>query len=194
MMKIGIFTVVSILLPYAAGTGFPSGTGTGAAVGEADESIKWFSWEEAMDMQQQSAAQKVFLSIYTDWCGWCKRMDEQTFSHGQIAGYLNQHFLPVKLNAEYREPLSYRGKSYEYVKNGKRGYHELAARLLRGRLSYPSIVFLDEQGEVIQAIVGYKSPRQLERILTYFSEDHYKTTPWAVYERTYQPTISEEDD
>ncbi len=37
-------------------------------------------------------------------------------------------------------------------------------------MSFPSVVFMDEQGEVIQSIVGYKSPEEFERILTYFAE------------------------
>jgi len=132
---------------------------------------------------------KVFLSIYTDWCGWCKRMDLQTYGHSKIAAYLNANFHPVKLDAEYKAPLSYQGKTYEFVKNGKRGYHELAAELLRGRLSYPSVVFLDEEGKVIQAIVGFKTPQQFERILTYFAENHYKRTPWGVYARNYDSVL-----
>lgn len=187
-MKISLFAVLSMLVPCAAGV-LPSSTPLpGSHALSSGSSVTWLSWEDAMARQSRDGG-KVFLSIYTDWCGWCKRMDLQTYGHSKIAAYLNANFHPVKLDAEYKAPLSYQGKTYEFVKNGKRGYHELAAELLRGRLSYPGVVFLDEEGKVIQAIVGFKTPQQFERILTYFAENHYKRTPWGVYARNYDSVL-----
>jgi thioredoxin-related protein len=52
-------------------------------------------------------------------------------------------------------------------------------------LSYPTIVFLDETLNVIQPIPGFKDPTSLDKILRYFAEDFYKTTPWKKYEMMY---------
>lgn len=152
--------------------------------------VNWMTWEEAMERNQQEK-RKIILDVYTDWCGWCKRMEQNTFQQPDIARYLNDNFYPVKLDAEYKGELEYRGKVYKYVKNGQRGYHELAAELLRGRLSFPTVVFLDENQNIIQSIVGYKTPQQFEQIASYFASDQYKVTPWSVYQQNYKSMISE---
>ena len=76
------------------------------------------------------------------------------------------------------------------VKNGKKRYHELAIELLRGKMSYPTVVFLDEKMELIQAIVGFKSPRQFEKIATYFGSDYYRKTPWSAFQKSYKTILT----
>lgn len=152
--------------------------------------IKWMNWEEAMERMEEEP-RKMMLDVYTDWCNWCKRMDTTTFEHPRIVAYINEHFYAVKFDAEQRQELSYLGKTYKYVRHGTRGYHELAARLLRGRLSYPSVVFLDEKQEIIQSIVGFKTPGQFEVISTYFGDNQYKKVPWSTYKKSYQGYISD---
>lgn len=152
--------------------------------------INWMSWEEAMERVEQEP-RKIMLDVYTDWCNWCKRMDTTTFDQPDIATYINDNFYAVKFDAEQRRELTYLGKTYKYVRKGTRGYHELAARLLRGRLSYPSVVFLDENQELIQSIVGFKTPGQFEAISTYFGDDQYKEVPWSTYKERYRHYLSD---
>ncbi len=156
----------------------------------AQSEVNWLSWEEAMKLSQIEK-RKVFVDVYTDWCGWCKRMDKTTFDHPAIADFLNDNFYCIKFDAEQKEPISLNGKTYRYVKNGKRGYHELAAKIMNSRLSFPTTVFLDENFRVIQPIAGYKSPEIFEVIISYFATDSFKTTPWAVYEKNYKPQKKE---
>ncbi len=150
--------------------------------------VKWMSWEEAVE-RSRAEKRKFLIDVYTDWCGWCKRMDKATFQEPNIARYINENFYPVKFNAEQKQELEYNGKTYGFVKNGQRGYHELAAELLKGRLSFPTVVFMDEDMNLIQSIVGYKSPQQFEKIATYFASNHYKKTPWSTYQAAYKPIL-----
>lgn len=159
-----------------------------AAQEKTTQQINWMTWEEAMAAQQKQP-KKLLINVYTGWCRWCKRMDETTFQEPQIAEYLNQYFYPVKFDAEHKENIEYNGETYKYVKTGNKGYHELAAQLLRGRLSFPSIVFMDENMEVIQALPGFKSPEEFEQIITYFAQDYYKSTPWTSYLKSYKPIL-----
>ncbi|MEM6967462.1 MAG: DUF255 domain-containing protein [Bacteroidota bacterium] len=149
--------------------------------------IEWMTWEEVQKAQKKEK-RKVFVDVYTDWCGWCKKMDKTTFRNKTIIKYLNQNFYAVKFDAETRETITLDGKKYDYVENnGRRGYNELAADLLKGRLSYPSTVFLNEDFSLIQPIPGMLEADQLEMIATYFGEDQHKKTPWTRYEKTYVP-------
>ncbi len=146
----------------------------------AQAKVQWLTWEEALN-RSKVEKRKFFVDVYTDWCGWCKKMDVSTFQNPDIAEYINKHYYPIKFNAEQREDINLKDKVYKFVRNGKRGYHELAVEITYGRLSYPTIVVLDENAEVIQPIPGYKDPEMMGKIISYFAEDHFKKTPWNKY-------------
>jgi thioredoxin-related protein len=146
--------------------------------------IKWMTIEEALE-KSKTEKKKIFIDVYTDWCGWCKEMDKTTFKDPEIVSYLNEKYYAVKFNAEQTGDVVYQDKTYKFKKQGGRGVHELAAQLLNNRLSYPSFVILNEQQEVIQPIPGYQNAQKLDIILHYFGTDNHKKTPWEKYERTY---------
>ncbi len=130
--------------------------------------------EEALKKEKR----KVIVVLYTDWCGWCKRLERETLQNEQVAGYLNEKYYAVRFNAEQQQEVNFKGKTYKFVKGGRRGYNELAYELTRGRLSYPTCVFLDENLELIQSIPGYKSAEDFQDIITYFGDNYYREMPW----------------
>ncbi len=142
--------------------------------------IKWMSWEEALEKSKKTK-RKIFVDIYTDWCGWCKKMDKTTFSDERIVKYINKHYYAIKLDAEFKNEILFNGQSYQYTKYGNRGYHELATMLLNGKMSFPSMVFLDEKFTLIQAIPGYQDEINFLMITTYFGRNAHKNTPWQKY-------------
>lgn len=150
--------------------------------------VNWLTWEEAMDLSQIEQ-KKIVVAIYTDWCGWCKKMDQTTFNKDHLAKYINDNFYAVHFDAERREPIDFKGETYSYVNpaNAKRGYHEFASAMTMGRMSYPSTVFFDENLELIQPIPGYQDALTFEMIVTYFGDNKYQKTPWEKYEKNYVP-------
>ncbi|MCS7036649.1 MAG: DUF255 domain-containing protein [Saprospiraceae bacterium] len=147
-------------------------------------SVQWLSLEEALE-RSKTEKRKIFIDFYTDWCGWCKRMDENTFSDTAVARYIGEKYYPVKFNAESSAEVAFQNKTYGLRRGSDRSYHELAIELLNGRLGFPTLVFLDENLHVIQAIPGYREPDQLFKILNYFGTDSHKTTPWETYEQKF---------
>jgi thioredoxin-related protein len=146
----------------------------------AQEDVKWYSIKEAMELTAKEP-RILIIDVYTDWCGWCKRMDAATFSNKEIAATLNKDFYPVKLNAEGKDSIVIGGKTYKFVDNGRKGYHELAAIVTKGRLSYPTISVVDERGRVLNAYPGYKDADQFKLFLAYFNEDAYMDKTWEEY-------------
>lgn len=147
------------------------------------EDIRWIKWSE-LEAYQQSAPKKVYIDIYTEWCGWCKKMDKTTFKDPAIVEYLNNNFYCIKFDAETKEELFYNGEKYTYIKLGKSGYHKLAAQLMQGKMSYPTSVFLDEKNTVIQPIAGFIDTQLFEQIIHYFGSNSHKSIPWAKYNYT----------
>ncbi len=153
--------------------------------------IEWLSIQEAIEKNKKKP-KKVFIDVYTDWCGWCKVMDKQTFTDPFIIEYMNANFYAVKMNAEKDETINFKGKEYGFVAQGGRGYHQLAAELMQGKMSYPTVVFLDEKMDLLQPIPGFRKPSELDMILKFFGGDHYKNISYDVFQQKYQSPFSEE--
>ena len=158
-------------------------------------SIRWYSFENALMLNEERAAQglpikKIFVDVYTDWCGWCKHMDATTFAHPVIVKKLNEEWIPVKINAERKDTVIINGQLF-VNENPKspRSPHQLAQILLSGQMSYPSYVLIDERGKVIQPIKGYQPVQQFEMLLDFFNSNAYKTTDWEEFQKTYQGLV-----
>lgn len=146
------------------------------------QSIPWIGWEEAVKLvETEPHPKKIFVSVYTDWCGWCKKMEKQTFEHPEVAAYLQKHFYMVKLNAEGKDPIVFHGKTFKFVPSGRRGYHEFAATLLRGKMSYPSVVFLNENIKVLSPVPGYQQAAPFLHMARYFGDNIYEKKDWKSY-------------
>ena len=159
-------------------------------VSYAQTTVKWLTIEEAFALSK-TEPRKIIIDVYTDWCSWCKVMDNSTYTNQIIAEYLNNKFYPVKFNAEQKEDIVINGTTYKFVASGSRGYHELAAALLRGQLGYPSTVFLDETTRMIQPVQGYLKPRQFDEIIKFIGEDHFKMKSWEEFRSSYHSPIAE---
>jgi thioredoxin-related protein len=158
-----------------------------AKVSEA-ETIEWMTIEEAQ-LAQQKEPRKIFIDVYTDWCGWCKRMDKATFQNAEIAAYMNTNYYNVKFNAEQKDSIVFNGQTFKYVAQGRRGYHELAAALMNGKMSYPTVVFLDENLSILSPIPGFQAPAAFEPIMTFFGSNAYKETKWETYRQNFESNL-----
>lgn len=144
--------------------------------------IKWMSMEDA-----QAAAKKspkpLFVDVYTSWCGPCRMLDARTFGDARVAEYVNKHYYPVKFNAESGEPVIFKGQKFENPEfdparvGGRNGTHQLTMAIAnaQGRIAYPTVVYLDSDLNVLAPVQGFLDPAQIEPILIYFGEGHYKT-------------------
>ncbi len=144
--------------------------------------INWMTWDEAIKANEKTG-KKIFIDFYTDWCGWCKRMDASTFSDAEVAKYINENFYPVKFDAEQKEDIVFQGTTFKFQKGGRRGAHGLAVELLNGRLGYPSYVYLTPNYERILISPGYKPVPDMKKELKFVNEEHYTTTSWDAYKR-----------
>jgi len=150
-----------------------------------DGPVKWLTFEEAM---KKAATEKrpIFIDVYTDWCGWCKVMDRETFNDPVVAKLLNDKFYPVKFNAEQTADVTFKGHVFKFVPSGDRGYHQLAAALLNNQLSYPTVVFLNEDFDMLQPLPGYRKAPEFHMMAQFIGEGHYKTEKWNEWQSHYK--------
>ena len=146
------------------------------------QQVNWLTWEDAVE-QSKKEPKKIFVDVYTDWCTWCKKMEETTFSDPNIVNYLNEYYYAVKLNAQQEADINFKGEKYRYINKGVNSYHEFAWEIMNGQMKYPTVVFIDENLQVIQSIPGFRNPFELELFMMYFGEDKHQTQPWFRFKK-----------
>lgn len=140
------------------------------------QEINWISMSEALAAQKENP-KKIFMDVYTDWCGPCKALDKNTFHNADVVKYVNENFYAVKFNAEGNEEFEYKGHTftnpgYKEGKRGRNSQHIFANSL---KISgYPSMVFFDEEANMIFPVTGYYKPTELEVYLKVVGSDDYK--------------------
>ena len=105
------------------------------------------SWQRDLDRALGLAKAnhgKVVVDVYTDWCGWCKKMDQTIYTDPKVIA-LSTRYVFLKLNAE----------------DGGQG-QRFASRLeVNG---YPTTIILDENGRSLNSFAGY--PPSIQRFIS----------------------------
>lgn len=156
------------------------------------QKINWMTMNEALELQK-TTPKKIFMDVYTTWCGPCKMLERDTFSNKDVIEYVNKNYYAVKFNAEGTEEITfedftYTNPNYQEGRKGRNATHFFADALkLRG---YPSLVFFEDDGALIQAVPGYKTPPQLEIFLKMIATNDYKNVntaeAWQEYQQNFK--------
>lgn len=152
------------------------------------QKVKWLTIEDAIALNEKTPKQ-FLIDVYTDWCGYCKKMDRETYDNKKIAAYINEKFYAVKFNAEQKKDVQFKGETFKFVKNGRSGYHEFAAGILRGKMSYPTTVFLKKDVSMLQTVPGFLEPAFMEKILVFLGEEKYANQEWADFEKNFKSKL-----
>ena len=145
---------------------FPiSGNGAEEAVpnSAATEGFRWSGFQDALGKAMQSD-KLIFVDVYTDWCGWCKKLDKDVYSRDDIRSYLDEKFVSVKLNAEDNS-------TSVTIAEQELTYAQLASAY--GVRSFPTTLFLLSDGKLLYALRGYHPPERFMKALRYFGEKTY---------------------
>lgn len=159
-----------------------------SAIAANAQEVNWLSFEEALTLNKKNP-KPILVDLYTDWCGWCKRMDATTYKNEVIVKYINDNFYAVKMDGEGKKDITFKGKTFKFVQQGRSKYHELAAAILNGKMSYPSTAFFNSEEQLIQTVPGYLAKERFEKILAYFGGDAYKNTPWKDFEKNFKSAL-----
>ncbi|MCH2196886.1 thioredoxin fold domain-containing protein [Kordia sp.] len=156
------------------------------------QKINWVSIEEAQELMKKEP-RKVIMDVYTVWCGPCKMLDKNTFQNPDVANYINKNYYAIKFNAEGDSNVTFQGNTYtnpdyDPAKKKRRNAQHQFARYLSVR-AYPTMVFFDEEFNLITPVSGYLLPKQIEIYLKLFKTDKYKevTTKedWEKYQKEF---------
>ena len=100
---------------------------------QAQDQIQWLKFEEAIAANANNP-KMILVDVYTDWCGWCKKMDKETFTDPQVIAHFQKNFYAVKLNAEdTKRKFPFMGRTFTEA--------EMAASMRVN--SYPNFVVIE---------------------------------------------------
>jgi len=101
--------------------------------------LTWQTSLAAGSAQAKLEHKYVLADVYTDWCGWCKRLDRDVFTNTKVVKYLEKDFVCVKVNAE----------------DPKEGQAVAEANKVNG---YPCALVFSSEGKLIGRVEGYEAP------------------------------------
>jgi thioredoxin-related protein len=119
---------------------FPGDSDQGSQAQGADTGAK-VNWQTSLAAGAAQAKQEhkyVLADVYTDWCGWCKRLDRDVFSKPKVVKYLQDNFICVKVNAE----------------DPKEGVNVATSYKVDG---YPCGLVFSPEGKLIGRVGGYEA-------------------------------------
>lgn len=155
-MKLKLLSWVFMFVFFFTACGFAESDDTESAKQDtriaAADSIQWLPYDEGIS-RGKSQDKKVFLNFYADWCRYCKMMDQNTFRDKKVVSYLNENFVPVRVDSDKDLKVS-----REYNVQG-----------------LPVSWFISEDGENIGAQPGYIPPDMMLPLLKYIETDSYKS-------------------
>ena len=133
-----------------------------------DSEVAWKGWDAGL-RQARQLKRPVLVDVYTQWCGWCKRMDRDVYARPEVRDYLNRRFVTIKLDAEASEPASYDGRAFTS--------RSLAAHF---RVTgYPTTLFLRSDGEHLVNVPGYVPADKFLLVLRYVGGGYMdRGVPW----------------
>jgi len=169
--------VVSVVSPYQVFSQTPAvdKSKEKSVTAKKDSTITWYKYDEGL-AKAKKEKKHVMVHFYTNWCGWCKRMDKLTFDNEEIKKMLNGDFVAVKVNAESADKVKVEGK-------------DMTLRQVAGMYSaraYPDTWFLKPTGEKIGERKGYVEADEFQYILKWVKDDQYDKISFAEYVKLQQ--------
>ncbi len=131
------------------------------------ERINWISFEQ-LDSLLAVEPRETLLFIHTDWCSYCRKMEQEIFTNREIIELINQRYYAVKYDAESTEEIVFDNSIWKPLSRKKKvgKYHPLAVQLLRGKqLVFPSILRLDLEFHLKSIRQKYLNSKELYAFL-----------------------------
>jgi len=124
-------------------------------------SVEWRGWDAGLE-EARRLNRPILVDVYTQWCGWCKRMDRDVYSRPDVRDYLASKFVTIKIDAEAKTPAHYEG-------------HDHTSRSLAALFrvtGYPTTLFLRPDGKHLVNVPGYVEADSFMHLLRYVGDGY----------------------
>lgn len=161
--------IILTMLLLATGCGNPEDSAKSNNPSDAS-GVEWVAIHTAIQNAEDDG-KKILIDVYTEWCGYCRKMNTETYTDPEVQEALNKYFHPVRLNAESKNFIEFEGEAFT----------EQDFALALGVRGYPTTVILDRDGSAVGKQPGFMEAEDFKNLLTYVGSDAFKTTPFDEY-------------
>jgi uncharacterized protein YyaL (SSP411 family) len=88
----------------------------------AHQPVDWHEWGEEAFQEARAEGKPILLDIGAVWCHWCHVIDRESYDNPEIAGMINQLFVPVKVDRDERPDVDARYQSAISAISGQGGW------------------------------------------------------------------------
>jgi thioredoxin-related protein len=161
--NITLFIVIAALLCIGApacssGSDSQDESTSSSGVPAENSGVSWVKYDEGMALGKKDG-KKILINFYADWCGYCKKMNKEIFTKGEAADFINQNFVPVRINTDSEAQLA---EAYRVS-------------------GLPTTWFLDKDGEGILNIPGYLPKEMFLSYMKFVQTDSYQNMSFREY-------------
>lgn len=154
--------------------------------------VEWKTIEQAAKIEAKGNTKLYFVDFYTSWCGWCKKMDRETFKDPVVAKILNTYYIPVKFDAEGNAEFTWQGTKYANATTtpgARPNTHNFAKAVLGAKMGFPSFGLFGTDQRRLTIIQGYQTAADLVVMLWYFASGDNKKYPFDKYQQIFDKEI-----
>lgn len=126
--------------------------------------IEWLTYEEGLKAAEETG-KHIVIDFSTAWCGYCKKMDRETFTNSKVIDLINKDFIPVRIDGDSRRQINLEGFITTERNLTKKEY---------GVRGFPTFWFLESDGAKIGAQPGYQPPAQFLSLLNFVKDRKYE--------------------
>jgi len=105
--------------------------------------IVWQPWSKEVFSQARREQKLVLLDLEAVWCHWCHVMDRETYASPEVAGWIQRHYLPVKVDQDAMPGLANRYRDY----------------------GWPATIVFDGEGKELAKRAGFIEPQEMAKLL-----------------------------
>ena len=138
------------------------------ASAQESETVRWISFEQLEDSLAVQP-KKVFIDFYTDWCVYCRKMDQVVFTKPEVVAAFNEKYYAVRFDAETDSVVNFGGREFinDQLEQSRNPLHQIAQLLAlrEGQFTAPTMIILDEDFKVTARYFEYMSSNRLLRAL-----------------------------
>jgi hypothetical protein len=141
--------------------------------------VKWLTFAEAQE-KNKFEKRKFFVDIYANWNVGATVMFIATYNNPDVAKLLNEKYYPIRINALDRDTIEVHGVKY-FNRGEGNTFHDLPVAMLEGKMIFPAFLILNEEVLPLHKNSVFIASKDLEAMLTYFSEDKYKGIDYKIF-------------
>jgi thioredoxin-related protein len=145
--------------------------------------VNWLPLTEALKLNKENP-KGIFVTFFVKSSAASSVMLVNAFSHNKVAGYLNDNFYCVRLDAQTSDTLIW---DKQYVNQHEPGnYNDLAKTMMKDKMQFPSIFFFDKTNRLVLNENLYLSPEALYILSNYVVSESYKKEAFADFLKSFK--------